>query len=260
MDPVLGRFISPDDWDPTKEGVGTNRYAYAANDPVNKSDPNGHLFGTPEAFPGSQINDLLNNYPGQKQRDSYLEMKAQEYETRMRAADHELCPDCVDYWKGMAASARSYKGIPSDVLAEESAKRMVGEVAGAFVGGAATRALRGSSLATSKLEVAARNRLAGVQNTPLSKKVHGNSLASQKPTVGYSLKCTICGEIQKFGQTSATKPTDRYSRGYYQRNNLKMDEGTAATSKRAARAWETQEIRSYVNQYGHLPPMNRGLH
>jgi len=23
------RFISPDDWDPTKEGVGTNRYAYA---------------------------------------------------------------------------------------------------------------------------------------------------------------------------------------------------------------------------------------
>jgi hypothetical protein len=44
MDPVLGRFISPDDWDPTKEGVGTNRYAYAANDPVNKSDKNGHNF------------------------------------------------------------------------------------------------------------------------------------------------------------------------------------------------------------------------
>jgi hypothetical protein len=42
MDPVLGRFISPDNWDPTKEGVGTNRYAYAGNDPVNKSDPNGH--------------------------------------------------------------------------------------------------------------------------------------------------------------------------------------------------------------------------
>lgn len=36
------RFISPDDWDPTKPGVGTNRYAYASNDPVNKSDPNGH--------------------------------------------------------------------------------------------------------------------------------------------------------------------------------------------------------------------------
>ncbi|MDV4154771.1 RHS repeat-associated core domain-containing protein [Rhizobium brockwellii] len=42
-DPAFGRFISPDDWDPTKEGVGTNRYAYAESDPVNKSDPNGHF-------------------------------------------------------------------------------------------------------------------------------------------------------------------------------------------------------------------------
>ena len=41
-DPALGRFISPDDWDPTLAGVGTNRYAYAGNDPVNKADANGH--------------------------------------------------------------------------------------------------------------------------------------------------------------------------------------------------------------------------
>jgi len=43
MDPVFGRFISPDDWDPTIPGVGTNRYAYAQNDPVNRSDANGHI-------------------------------------------------------------------------------------------------------------------------------------------------------------------------------------------------------------------------
>jgi len=42
MDPILGRVISPDDWDPTMEGVGTNRYAYSLNDPINLSDPNGH--------------------------------------------------------------------------------------------------------------------------------------------------------------------------------------------------------------------------
>lgn len=31
-DPVLGRFLTPDWWDPTIPGVGTNRYAYAGND------------------------------------------------------------------------------------------------------------------------------------------------------------------------------------------------------------------------------------
>ena len=34
--------MSPDWWNPLEPRVGTNRYAYAANDPVNKSDPNGH--------------------------------------------------------------------------------------------------------------------------------------------------------------------------------------------------------------------------
>jgi RHS repeat-associated protein len=42
LDPVLARFISADDWDPWKKGVGINRYAYAGNDPVNNRDPSGH--------------------------------------------------------------------------------------------------------------------------------------------------------------------------------------------------------------------------
>jgi RHS repeat-associated protein len=41
-DPAIGRFISPDWWDPNKPSVGTNRYAYSDNDPINKSDPTGH--------------------------------------------------------------------------------------------------------------------------------------------------------------------------------------------------------------------------
>jgi len=41
-DPVLGRFLTPDTFDPTDPGVGTNRYAYCFDDPVNCSDPNGH--------------------------------------------------------------------------------------------------------------------------------------------------------------------------------------------------------------------------
>jgi RHS repeat-associated protein len=42
-DPVLGRFISPDWWDPNLPGVGLARYTYSDNDPVNKSDPSGHI-------------------------------------------------------------------------------------------------------------------------------------------------------------------------------------------------------------------------
>lgn len=41
-------YTNHHDWDPTIEGVGTNRYAYAENDPVNKSDPNGYAT-TPDA-------------------------------------------------------------------------------------------------------------------------------------------------------------------------------------------------------------------
>ena len=47
-DPALGRFLSPDDWDPLLAGVGTNRYAYGFNNPINVFDPSGHHgFGTP---------------------------------------------------------------------------------------------------------------------------------------------------------------------------------------------------------------------
>lgn len=63
------RFISPDDWDPTKPGVGTNRYAYARNDPVNKSDPNGHVAGEPDytqggAWAGGAIGGFLGGLLG----------------------------------------------------------------------------------------------------------------------------------------------------------------------------------------------------
>lgn len=40
------RFIQPDTMDPTLPGVGTNRYAYANNDPINNSDPNGHSWAS----------------------------------------------------------------------------------------------------------------------------------------------------------------------------------------------------------------------
>jgi RHS repeat-associated protein len=40
-DPQLGRFLSPDPTVPTLHSVGRNRYAYAQNDPANRTDING---------------------------------------------------------------------------------------------------------------------------------------------------------------------------------------------------------------------------
>ena len=41
-DPTLGLFLQPDWFEVTKQSVGTNRYAYSANDPVNAMDPSGN--------------------------------------------------------------------------------------------------------------------------------------------------------------------------------------------------------------------------
>jgi RHS repeat-associated protein len=42
-DPRLGIFLQPDWFEVTAAGVGTNRYSYSFNDPVNMSDPGGNI-------------------------------------------------------------------------------------------------------------------------------------------------------------------------------------------------------------------------
>lgn len=251
------RFLTPDTWDPILAGVDFNRYAYGANDPINNSDTNGHQLS---------LSGVLGDHPNDKERDKWLEKQARFLENHAKKMLKEN-PDRTDIERDLlkyAGEYRSLKGISYEVLKEQANKELMGQISAGVIGAAGARLPVGgfARFETSRLEVEARNRIMGVRNTPqeAAKNVHGNSLLSEKPTIGYSLTCTICGKTQRFGQTSETKPTDRYSGKFYERNNLRMDEGTAATSKPAARSWETQEIRNYFNQNGHLPPMNRGMH
>jgi RHS repeat-associated protein len=51
-DPKLGLFLQPDWFEVTEAGVGTNRYAYAGNDPVNLRDPGGNVAGVDDVVLG----------------------------------------------------------------------------------------------------------------------------------------------------------------------------------------------------------------
>ncbi|RFP86728.1 RHS repeat-associated core domain-containing protein [Rhodobacteraceae bacterium 63075] len=46
-DPVTGLFLQPDWFEVTEPGVGTNRYSYSFNDPVNLMDPRGNSAENP---------------------------------------------------------------------------------------------------------------------------------------------------------------------------------------------------------------------
>ena len=57
-DPLLARFVQPDPLDPITPGVGTNRYAYAANDPINRMDPEGLRYDPSGGWDGGIVTEL----------------------------------------------------------------------------------------------------------------------------------------------------------------------------------------------------------
>ncbi|MCF5706937.1 RHS repeat-associated core domain-containing protein [Pseudomonas syringae] len=58
--PVLMRFNNPDGLSPFGKG-GLNAYSYCAGDPVNRSDPTGHMFKVRPVWPGNVIRERTSN-------------------------------------------------------------------------------------------------------------------------------------------------------------------------------------------------------
>jgi hypothetical protein len=83
---VQARFLTPDTWDPILEGVDINRYAYGNNDPVNKSDPNGHQVEDA----ADRLRDLSRD---KKERDEYYKARAKEVREALAELEKEYQSD-----------------------------------------------------------------------------------------------------------------------------------------------------------------------
>jgi RHS repeat-associated protein len=100
-----GRFINPDTWDPIIAEVDVNRYAYAANDPVNMSDANGH--STEALFLGSDQAGLaaIENIENLKGLQAQAigagdEALAKDYQNLIDAYEGDIAGDADKGWKG----------------------------------------------------------------------------------------------------------------------------------------------------------------
>jgi len=86
-DPFGGHFLTPDTFDPDQAGVDFNRYAYAGDDPINGSDPNGHATcGSACAGPTISQEQMYEQQVSIEESNVWLAEKLETIEGPMEAA------------------------------------------------------------------------------------------------------------------------------------------------------------------------------
>ncbi len=118
-DPRLGMFIQPDWFEVTKPGVGTNRYAYSFNDPVNASDPGGNEEVGNGSTPQERQRDLddqaleayINNpnVPPQDRIEAAIDRMLKELEDDLRSGN--ILSD-AGRWGALASTLEKQRTIP----------------------------------------------------------------------------------------------------------------------------------------------------
>jgi hypothetical protein len=163
--------------------VGTNRYAYSHNDPVNKSDENGHELVTVGAIAVAGFYAASNFALG------YLMDQAIQHSAIESGLQTAAVSKGSSFVAGMVSAGLAF--VPGGVL--------YGKEVG-FVLSASTR---------------------GVVGTAAARGVHGNSLQSQKPQHTYTIEDTKTGTTFKAGVSGETLNKNGTSpRGNKQANKL----------------------------------------
>jgi RHS repeat-associated protein len=121
FNPVLMRFNSPDSWSPFGNG-GLNAYAYCLGDPVNKTDPMGHVIRLVGKLVSNEIDTLLAVKPSASVKNSMKSVKhsKKSYTPSPREVEKER----VDFNKIVEKNQSDLSGKKKlDILTKDEANR-----------------------------------------------------------------------------------------------------------------------------------------
>ena len=258
-DPALGRFTSADWLDPIEErsalggaaagwlanSVGTNRYAYAGDDPVNKSDPNGHLMAGTGFW--SWFTHLFNGGNGGGPTSQQTTTTA----AAASASAFAMSVTGAAALGGTIATVGCAIAEPCGVGA--GAVALAGLALGAGAGWMVLNQETSKPIAMPAPNVAETS--AERQSGLLERLVHGNSSLSPRPTEVYCLINRSSGAIDKIGITS--NPEERYSDSFLRAQNVFYETQTTYNSRYPAMVDENIRMVDYYLQNGQLPRLNK---
>ncbi|WP_424831391.1 RHS repeat-associated core domain-containing protein [Ruegeria sp.] len=269
-DPELSIFIQPDWFEVTQPGVGTNRYSYSFNDPVNLSDPGGNSW-LDRAWDSVFGEDSFNNTfgdAGSAWSDRHFGNDLEQFVGEVYKRDvgkdslsslgYDEDYDYDDYKEGTIAAASG--------LAMSADGALVEAVAGANTIGLLYKAGRWTYLGV-KTVINPKQALGGAATagigvkatTSIAKRPHGNSKLSNEPQVLYNLVDVGTGAIAKIGITGAKTGSNRYTQGYYREHNVRYVAVARYNNRLLGYAVETASLIGHLAKHGSLPRLNKGF-